>query len=155
MLLLDFPGGSGGKASAYSAGDQGSIPGSGRSPGEGHGNPVQYFCLENPTDGGAWWATVHGVAKSWTRLRDLISLHFTSCCYLKEFVKVANSVLVKLNYKITNMGKKYVFLNWQNKLLNQSWKHQLLYHCRLESEQLKKPIYYVFLSRILETVMLI
>ena len=45
-------------------------PGLGRSPGEGNGNPLQYSCLENPMDGGAWWATVHGVAKSWTRLSD-------------------------------------------------------------------------------------
>ena len=44
-----------------------SISGVGRSPGGGRGNPLQYSCLENPTDGGAWWATVHGVAKSWTR----------------------------------------------------------------------------------------
>ena len=58
------------KASAYNAGDPGSIPGSGRSPGEGNGNPLQYSCLENPMDGGAWLATVHGVAKSWTRLND-------------------------------------------------------------------------------------
>ena len=43
-----------------------SIPGSGRSPGKGHGNPLQYSCLENPKDRGAWWATVHRVAKSWT-----------------------------------------------------------------------------------------
>ena len=49
----DFPGGSDGKASAYSAGDPGSIPGLGRSPGEGNGNPLQYSCLENPMDGGA------------------------------------------------------------------------------------------------------
>ena len=49
-----FPGGSNGKASAYSAGDSGSTPGSGRSPGEGNGNPLQYSCLENPMDGGAW-----------------------------------------------------------------------------------------------------
>ena len=46
--------------------DMGSIPGSGRSPGEGIGNPLQYSCLENPTDRGAWWAIVHGIAKSWT-----------------------------------------------------------------------------------------
>ena len=46
--------------------DTGSIPGFGRSPGEGHGNPLQYSCLENPQDRGAWWATVHGVEKSWT-----------------------------------------------------------------------------------------
>ena len=48
--------------------DVGSILGSGRSPGEGNGNPLQYSCLENPMDGGAWWATVHGVAKSPTQL---------------------------------------------------------------------------------------
>ena len=65
-----FPGGSEGKASACNVGDLGSIPGSGRSPGEGNGNPLQYSCLENPMDGGAWWATVHGVAKSRTRLSD-------------------------------------------------------------------------------------
>ena len=56
----DFPGGSDGKASAYNAGDPGSIPGSRRSPGEGNGNPFQYSCLENPMDGGAWWAIIHG-----------------------------------------------------------------------------------------------
>ena len=66
-----FPGGSEVKASASNMGDLGSIPGSGRSPGEGNGNPLQYSCLENPMDGGAWWATVHGVAKSQTRLTDL------------------------------------------------------------------------------------
>ena len=58
------------KASAYNAGDLGSIPGSGRSPGEGNGNPFQYSCLENPMDQGTWWATVHRVAKSRTRLSD-------------------------------------------------------------------------------------
>ena len=57
-----------GKASACNAGDLGSIPGSGRSPGERHGNPLQYSCLENPMDGGAWRTTVHRVAKSQTRL---------------------------------------------------------------------------------------
>ena len=66
----DFPGGSDGKASAYGVGDRGSIPGWGRSPGEGNGNPLQYSRLENPMDGGAWWATVHGVTKSQTRLSD-------------------------------------------------------------------------------------
>ena len=53
-LRRDFPGGSDGKASAYNVGDLGSIPGSGRSSGEGNGNPLQYSCLENPMDGGAW-----------------------------------------------------------------------------------------------------
>ena len=59
---------SGGKESACNAGDRGSIPVLGRSPGGAHGNPLQYSCLENPMNRGAWWATVHGVAKSWTRL---------------------------------------------------------------------------------------
>ena len=54
-----------------SAGDAGSIPGSGRAPGEGCGNPLQYPCLENPVDRGAWWATVHTVAQSRTRLKQL------------------------------------------------------------------------------------
>ena len=67
---MGFPGGSEVKVSARNAGDLGSIPGLGRSPGEGNGNPLQYPCLENPMDGGAWWATVHGVAESWTQLSD-------------------------------------------------------------------------------------
>ena len=73
--LMDFPGGSDGKASAYNARDLGLIPGSGISSGEGNGNPVQYSCLENPMDGGAWYLTVHGVAKSQTLLSDFTSLH--------------------------------------------------------------------------------
>ena len=56
IYIYGFPGGSEGKASACNAGDLGVIPGSGRSPGEGNGNPLQYSCLENPMDGGAWWA---------------------------------------------------------------------------------------------------
>ena len=65
-LISEPPGGAGVKVSACNVGDLGSIPGSGRSPGEGNGNPLQYYCLENPMGGGAWWATVHGVAKSRT-----------------------------------------------------------------------------------------
>ena len=60
---MGFPGSLDGKASAYNAGGLGSIPGSGRSSGEGTGNPLQYSRLENPVDQGAWWATVHGVAE--------------------------------------------------------------------------------------------
>ena len=59
-----FPGGSVSKESTCDLGEPGSIPGSGRSPGEGNGNPLQYSCLENPKDRGAWWATVHGVTQS-------------------------------------------------------------------------------------------
>ena len=67
---LGFPGGSDAKESAGNAGDPGSILGWGRSPGEGNGNPLQYSCLENSVDRGAWWAAVHGVTKSQTRLSD-------------------------------------------------------------------------------------
>ena len=74
LRVTDFPGGSDGKASVYNAGDPGSRPGLGRFPGEGNGNPLQYYCLENPMDRGAWQAAVYGVAKSQTRLSDFI--HF-------------------------------------------------------------------------------
>ena len=72
--LMGFPGGSVGKESPCNAGDVGLIPGSGRSPGEGHGNPLQYSCLENSMDRGAWRATVHGVSKSWTRVKETNAL---------------------------------------------------------------------------------
>ena len=72
---MGFPGGSDGKASAYNAVDPGSIPGLGRSPGEGNGNPLQYSCLKIAVDRRPWQATVYGVAKSWTRLSDF-TFHF-------------------------------------------------------------------------------
>ena len=76
-------------------GDLGSIPGLGRSPGERNGNPLQYSCLENPMDGGAWWATVHGVAKSQTQLSNLT---FTFI-----YLKVAKRVDLKISHhKQTN-----------------------------------------------------
>ena len=65
-----YIGGSDGKESAYKVGDPGSIPGLGRSPGNGNGNPVQYSCLENSMDRGSWSAIVYGVIESQTRLRD-------------------------------------------------------------------------------------
>ena len=67
---LGFPGGSAVKNLPANAGDVGSIPGSGRSPGEGNDYPLHYSCLENSMDIGAWRATVHGVSKSQTRLYD-------------------------------------------------------------------------------------
>ena len=66
----DFPRGSVVKNLPANAGDIGLRPGSGRSPGVGRGNPLQHCCLENPKDRGAWWATIHGVTKSQTRLSD-------------------------------------------------------------------------------------
>ena len=79
--------GSDGKESTCNAGDSGSIPGSERSPGEGHGNPFQYSCLENPTDRGTWQATVHGVVQSDTTEQLTLSLvlhayvHMFTQCY--------------------------------------------------------------------------
>ena len=61
---MGFPGGSDSEVSAHNAGDWGSNPELGRSPGEGNGSALQYSCLENSMDGGAWWAKVHGVTKS-------------------------------------------------------------------------------------------
>ena len=75
---MGLPGGSVLKnlpASAGASGDAGLTPGSGRSPGEENGNPLQYSCLENPMDTGAWWTVVHGVPQSWTRLSDLACAH--------------------------------------------------------------------------------
>ena len=75
-IYIGIPPGSDGKVSACNTRDPGSIPGSGRSPGEGNGNPLQYSCLENSMDGGAWWATVHGAAESPKWLSDFT---FTFC----------------------------------------------------------------------------
>ena len=68
--INSFPGGSDSKDSACNVGNQSLIPRLGRSPGEANGNPPQYYCLENPMDGGAWQATIHRVAKSWTSLSN-------------------------------------------------------------------------------------
>ena len=81
---MGFPGGSDGKGSAFRAGDRGSIPGSGRSPGGGHGNPLQGSCVEKPTDRGAWRATAHGLAESDTTerltLHNQVLARLVSCC---------------------------------------------------------------------------
>ena len=82
-IFWDFPGGSDSKASAYNMGDLGLIPGLGRSPGEGNGNPLQYSCLENSMDGEAWWATVHEIAKSQTRLSNFT---FTFIVYFNSIL---------------------------------------------------------------------
>ena len=70
ITVMGFPGGSNGKESACSVGDLGSIPGLGRSPGGGNGNPLQYSCLENSTDREAWMATAHRISQSWTQLSN-------------------------------------------------------------------------------------
>ena len=82
------------------AGDVGSILGSGRSPGEGNSNPLQYSCLENPMDRGAWWATVHGVIKSRMRLSNFtFTFHFHA---LEKEMATHSSVLA---WRIPGMGE--------------------------------------------------
>ena len=77
-ISLGSSGGSDSKESACKVGDRSLILGLRRSPGEGNGNPLQYSCLENFMDRGAWWAPVHGVAKTWTGLSDILQL-FSTC----------------------------------------------------------------------------
>ena len=97
--------------SACNAGDLGSIPGPERSPGEGNGNPLQYSCLENPIDRGAWRATVHGVPKSWTRLSDFIH----TCLFYSHFV-----TLQFFNYSFLLSLKHTRAQNWPLQKSN-SW----------------------------------
>ena len=107
------------KVSASNARDPGSIPGLGRSPGEGNGNPLQYSFPENPMDRGAWQATVHGVTKSQTRLSNFTSLHFTSLWIIekaKEFQETSISALLTMPKPLTvwitrNCGK--FFKRWE------------------------------------------
>ena len=74
--------------------DMGLMPGLGRSPGGGHGHPLQYSCLENPMDRGAWWATVHRVTRSWTQLKGLSTHARTHMCYLNGSKMVVRAYFV-------------------------------------------------------------
>ena len=103
-----FPAGSVEKESTCNAGDMGSIPGLGRYPGEGNGNPLQYSCLENPVDRGAWWAVVHRVTQSRTRLKRLSSSSSSSSSwtqYCSELsVEKARNPSDLLKYKNNYLG---------------------------------------------------
>ena len=131
-LYQDFPGGSDGKASVYNAGDLGSIPGLGRSPGEGNGNPLQYYCLENLMDRGAWqdhlekemaihsstiawkipWTEEpgrlqsHGVAKSPTRLSNFT---FTFRHYTKFFTCNLISLYISAMRQMLLLSSHYLY----------------------------------------------
>ena len=87
---MGFLGGSNGKESACNEGDSGLIPGLGRSPGDGNGNPPQYFCLGNPMDRGAWQAVVHEVSKSQTHLSD----------FENEWVYIHQCYFLNLSYPL-------------------------------------------------------
>ena len=88
--MMGFPGDSVVKNPPGNAGYASLIPGSGRSPGEGNGNPLQDSCLENPMDREAWWATVHGVTKSWIQLSNWAQSH--TCMLAKKWTKVRTSI---------------------------------------------------------------
>ena len=96
QLFMGFPGGSDGKESTCSAGDLCSIPGSGRSPGEGNGKPLQYSCLDNSMVRGAWWTTIHGVAKSDDDMTDdfysLTAILFVLCFFLSGPAYILNLI---------------------------------------------------------------
>ena len=106
-------------ANAADAGDVGSIPGLGTSPGGGHGSPMQYSCLENPMDRGAWWATVRGVAKSRTRLKQLSML-----CKLSKTTPVKSCNHIPTTH-ISN--KLYLFWSREKSFLTQ-WESLLTAH---------------------------
>ena len=114
-----FPGSSEVKASACNTGELGLIPRLGRSPGEGKSNPLQYSCLENPIDRGAWWAILHRVAKSWTRLSDFT---FTVQGTLKSLIQHHSSkasilrcsafFTVQLSHPYVTAGKTIALTIW-------------------------------------------
>ena len=130
LKLLNFghvsfsTGGSHGKESACNTRDPGSIPWSGRSPGEGNDNPLQYSFLENSMDRGAWWATVHGVAQSWT-----LSFHFplalcsfwrneaASCCQLRMYLQPKIILLSSSFKKDIKLKKKKDMRVTQNSII--------------------------------------
>ena len=115
FVSWDFPSGSDSKASAYNVGDLGSIPGSGRSPGEGNGSPLQYSCLENPMDRGTWWATVHGVAQSQTQLSDFTFVYgvrhkIYHCYHFKCTIQYIHSAAHHYHYAFP---KPFHHLKWK------------------------------------------
>ena len=99
---MSFPGGSDGKESACNAGDLGSIPRSGRSPREGNSYPLQYSCLENPTDRRTWWATVHGVAESDTTEQLTLSLPFGTPLFPTQSTLLLILLVTKKSFQDTS-----------------------------------------------------
>ena len=114
------------KASACNAGNLGSIPGSGRSPGEGNSNPLQYSCLENPMDRGAWRATVHGVTKSWTWLMQL-SMHVWTVTWKALLSSTIFQNLLKFMSTETVVLSKHLILCQPLLLLPSISQHQGLF----------------------------
>ena len=108
LFEMTFPGGSNNKESTCSAGDLDLIPGLGRSPGGGHGNPLQDSCLENSMDREAWWATVHGVTKNWNNWEtkySTVNINFTEMYRMHLIFNV-----LKLEYVFKSSNVKYPVL---------------------------------------------
>ena len=115
VVALSFPGGSDRKESACSAGALGSIPGSGRSSGEGNGNPLQYSCVENPMDRAAWQATIHGVARlEYDRAAKTLTFHscFTVQCDLAICIHISPPSWASLPPTVCSSGKPEEFWAW-------------------------------------------
>ena len=121
-LVLDFPDGISYKESPASV-EVGSVSGSGRSPGGGNDNPLQYFCPENPMDRGGWQATIHKVSKSWTRLSDWTHTHIlalTFCSYIYILYLIIFTWYASWFFPLGVM--LFSFLNWL-------WIFPLILHC--------------------------
>ena len=121
-----FPGSSDCKESACNTRDLGLIPGSGRCPGEGNGNPLQYSCLENSMDRGAWWTIVHGVTKSLTQLSNFRFTHIQFSVLVFAFWQIHSSypctwyIICNVNYFYQKNGSMKVKRHWSSKLSNLS-----------------------------------
>ena len=101
-IYMGFPGSSDGKESACSVGGVGSTPESGRSPGKGNGYPLQYSCLENSKERGAWWATVRGVAESQIRRSNFhFHIYTYTHAYTHTYTHACNSLLDFLHIQVT------------------------------------------------------
>ena len=114
-------------ANAGDVGDVGSLPGSGRSPGGGHGNPLQYSCLENAMNRGAWWASVHRVAKNRTQLKRLRMQHALGLKESKlDGAEVIQSLLLTSPWPVN----WHLFLNQEDASITKGQKHKLMIHWR-------------------------
>ena len=113
-MYWGFPGGSNGEESACNVRDLGSIPGLGRSPGEGNGNPLQYSCLENLVDRGAWWATVHGVAKTDTTEWLTLSLYTEHLLCFWIFSWSKESLGLPKQYVVEFLLNKWGSVKWND-----------------------------------------
>ena len=118
MCCLGFFSGSDGKEFTCNVGDRRSIPGLGRFPGGGNGNPLQYSCLENPLDRGTWWATVHGGAKSQTQLNDS-RFHFLSVCWQADAALMFFHLCQILWQNRSLIFREFSFRNKRHQI----WKH--------------------------------